>query len=868
MNDDASFGGWLKQRRKQLDLTQAMLAEQVGCAAETLRKIEAGRLRPSRQVAARLAECLQVPAAERDAFVKSARSSVAPRASSTPPSPRSLLPAPLTPLIGREAELAALDALLAGNSPRLVTFVGPPGIGKTRLALALAAEHQHRYPDGAVFVDLAPLHDAELVAGTIATALGLREDGRQPPLERLTQFLAARHLLLMLDNYEHVLGAAPLVTTLLRAVPGLRALATSRVPLHLSGEQRYAVPPLALPNVHEAATVAGVATSAAVQLFVARARAARHTFILSESNAVAVVEICRRLDGLPLAIELAAAQVTRFEPHALLAQLDPSLPLLVDGPRDAPERQQTLRRAIAWSYGLLDADMQALFRRLGVFAGGWTLDAAEAVSDADSGMRRGMALLVEHNLVRQVEGCEGEARFTMLELIREYAIEQLIEAGEATSSRALHAHFYAGLAVDAVPCIHGPEQLQWLAKLTGERDNLRAALDWMLGDGDIAAGVQLTTVLSDFWRFQGQMREGMKWTERALRVAQDDVNRANLLHQSSDFVFYTGDYGRARMLQEEALVLYRALEDLPGIAQSLEGLTDLMWLLGDLQAGEQLAHESLALFRTLNHELHIAHALHRLADIVREQGDYPRALYLFHESLELFHKLGDENHLASALNGLGDAFFDQGDLTNAERVYEEAIALTRATGWGTITAFGLSNLAYVVFMQGDIPRARMLLEESMNWFRREGVDFGLPSRLHRLAAVIHAQGDTAYARSILREVLRLQWQLGNPRWIVESLELCASMVSEQALPHRAASLLGAAAFLRAVANMPLPPVYRQRVEDTMSNLRRQSDETTFAAAWAAGQAMTLDEAVAYGLALETHETGEQGLSGSALRDMP
>jgi predicted ATPase/DNA-binding XRE family transcriptional regulator len=773
MNSEASFGSWLKQRRKQLDLTQAMLAEQVGCAAETLRKIEAGRLRPSRQVASRLAECLQIPPAERDAFVQAARGTFAlPASTVSHPTPatastaRFRLPAPLTPLIGREAELAALDALLASDATRLITLVGPPGIGKTRLALALAAEHQHRYANGAVFVDLAPLHDAELVAGTIATTLGLREDGRQPPLERLTQFLAARHLLLVLDNYEHVLGAAPLVTTLLRAAPGLRALATSRVPLHLSGEQRYAVPPLALPDAQVAPTVAVVASSAAVQLFVARARAVRHTFTLTQANAAAVAEICRRLDGLPLAIELAAAQIARFEPHAVLAQLDPLLPLLGDGPRDAPDRQRTLRRAVAWSYSLLSAEGQRLFRQLGVFVGGWTLDAAEAVCDTGAGAS--LAVLEEHSLLRRSE--RGVARFTMLEMVREFALEQLRTAGEAEGITAQHADYFLVLAEEAEPQLRGPQQAAWLDTLDAEHDNLRAALTWTT-EHNHELGLRLAAALAFFWDTRGHLSEGSRWLANILEHAGEPTSpsRAKALCAAAELAWNRSDYKQAETLGEQSLQIYRFLEDSRGMGLACKRLGETARALRDYDRATVFFEQGLALLRDAGDPLGEAEALCEFGFVIWRQSDYPRAQTMFERSLQLYEELGYQTGVALALMGLGVIAEVQGEYERWADRSEQCLRIYQALGDKRGIAAMLRDLGDIALEHGDYERAHSLLDASMDVFREAGSKRSLGGSFMLYGRLAWAQGDNDTARAYYEQSAALLEEVGDQLYLATLL---------------------------------------------------------------------------------------------------
>ncbi len=583
IKSDLTFGPWLRRCRRALDLTHAELAAAVGCSVSALRKFEAGDLRPSRPLAQALAGALHIASEDRDAFIRFAREMPGNTPARLPetvsqdhPAPSdcvaSNLPVPPTALIGREQECAALGQLLCRSDTRLVTLTGPGGIGKTRLAIQVAAELERAYANGVVYVALAPIRAPDLVAPTIAQMLGITELPVQvgpvlPLMERLINYLREKQLLLLLDNFEQVMDAAPLLATLLAASPGLQVLVTSRAPLRLRGEQEFPVPPLALPprphtakysasgNLDEQRAMLMAPTTArpwedlthyaAVRLFVERARNVRPDFQLTEADATAVVAICARLDGLPLAIELAAARCRLFAPEALLALLDRRLALLSDGPRDLPARQQTLRAEIGWSYDLLAPADQQLFRQLSVFAGGWTLTAVEAIATANpqvagrSNVLDGLASLVEHSLVRRAEGSPGIPRFTMLETIREYALEQLVVSGEADPIQERHADYYVMLAESAEPELRGPQQDVWLERLEAEHDNLRAALDWCLRIRDepcepIAAGadsqsapqsgamlgLRLAGALWLYWYYRGYIDEGRKWLARTLNAVE------------------------------------------------------------------------------------------------------------------------------------------------------------------------------------------------------------------------------------------------------------------------------------------------------------------------------------------------------------
>jgi predicted ATPase/class 3 adenylate cyclase/DNA-binding CsgD family transcriptional regulator len=759
------------------------------------------------------------------------------------------LPAQPTPLIGREREVAAVQQLLQREEVRLLTLTGPGGSGKTRLSLHVAAELRDHFTDGIYFVNLAPISDAELVVPTMVQTLGLKESATRSMVEQLQTFLQEKQLLLLLDNFEQVVSAACILSDLLARCSHLKLLVTSREVLHLSAEHEFAVPPLSLPDLKHLPDLVTLSQYEAVALFIARAQALQSDFQVSNANAPAVAEICARLDGLPLAIELAAARIKLLPPQALLARLGQRLAVLTSGRRDAPARQQTLRKTIEWSYQLLDAEEQRLFRRLSVFVGGCTLQAIEAVCAAlDTqtpavSVLDGVASLIDKSLLRQTEPEAEEPRFVMLETIREYGREALAAPGEAEVTHQAHAIYYLALAEAAERAWNGPQEAMWFTRLEQEHDNLRAAMNWLLERGEAEMAFRLGTALWWFWYAQEHLHEGWNLLERALARSEGVAVplRARALWAAGSLAGSLGHVERGEVLCQESLALFREIGDTQGLGDATFHLAHVAFARWDLAAARSLFEESLVSLRQTGDKTRVAWALNALALVVLYQGEYARVHPLAEQAIEILRDLGDTAGVAMALMTLAQVVFWQGDLARAQTLAEEVLARASETGITSAQALALALRGEITLAQGEATTARLLIEQSHTLWQEVGNQGMLASTLSLLGKVLAAQGDHTAARTVYEESLLRGLTVVD---ITPTLEGLAVVVAAQGETAWAVRLWAAAAALRDSLGAPLPPVYRADYERAIAGTRVQLGEQAFAAAWAEGRGMTWEQALA------------------------
>jgi predicted ATPase/transcriptional regulator with XRE-family HTH domain len=829
------FGRLLREHRLASNLTQEGLAERAGMGVRSIQALERGESKPLQDTLRRLTAVLDLTPEERVLVTAAAgptprrRTAAAPEiapfsadrgtphdAAPAPVYQFADLPLPLSSFVGREQELTNLTQLV--QQVRLLTLTGPGGTGKTRLALRVAETVREHFTGGVVFVPLAAILDPSLVAITIASGLGVQQ-GEEPSLSHaLIICLRPRRLLLVLDNFEQVVTTAPLVAELLAGCPTLTIMVTSRMPLHLSGEQEYAVPPLAVPanNEEDLSNPDRVAESPAVALFVQRARLVHPEFALTVENAAVVGEICRRLDGLPLAIELAAARIKLLTPTDLLTRLGRRLEVLHGGPRNLPAHQQTLRGTMDWSYDLLSPAEQNLFRRLAVFAGGWTLAAAESVCRGDDGgdpVLDTLGSLIDKSLLTVERGTSGDTRYGMLETIQAYALERLEDGGETEEPRRRHAAYYRHLAEHAAPEPGSKVNSGWLAWTEREQDNLRAAVRWAHERGEVELETRLMLPLISFWYAHRHMREAQNQLEMLLGL-QD---------------------GYSGQLPAELLI------------HALSALAGTLWHYGEYIKAEALIEECLEHCRAEGAMPYVRLSLLLHGHITCEKGDYACAYDLFREARELAREAGDHLSEVRALLGLGDVARGLGDGARVTAICEESLILNREVGDKEIEGYTLHNLGVAAWLQGDSARADELLERSLTIFRERGTHITVAEMLTSLGRLRRTQGRLEQAQSMFVESLMLAQTAGPFFVMLDDLDELAGLATAENQAESAARLFGLTQAVRQARGM-VPTALRGVFHDRdMAKTRASLGEGTFEAAYRSGHAMRLEDAIAVAL---------------------
>jgi predicted ATPase/transcriptional regulator with XRE-family HTH domain len=923
MDDAVSFGRWVMSRRQALDLTRDDVAALVGCAPVTVAKIERDERRPSHQMAERLADALRFPPEWREEFVRRARGvdpnvevaekSVTPEAAPAAPivaATRGDLPVSPTSFVGREDDVEAVRSLLQRADVRLLTITGPAGIGKTRLSLQVVAGVEADFANGVWFVNLAPVRDLEAVIPAIAVSLHVREVAGRPLLVSLKDYLGSKQILLLLDNFEQIIHAAPLLTDLLASAPHLKVVVTSREPLRLYGEHQYTLRSLQLPDMEAgegAASMSSLERTESVELFVQRARSVKPTFVLSPENAGAVMSICRRLDGLPLAIELAAARLRLFTPQAMLARLDDAvgengsrgrLALLTGGARDLPARQQTLRNAIQWSYELLNEGERRLFRQMCVFNGGRSVEAVKIVcefgDDAEEmDVLDSMASLVEKSLLRQAEGARakngrGEPRFWMLDTLREFAHEMLRAQGsdEANKLYERHAAYFLSFAEEAEPELRGPRQVLWLDRLEEEHANIRAALAYLCASSRSEEALRLAGAVGHFWLTRGHWSEGRAWLAKAQALPGGSAQvRAKALLLTGRLAAKQGHLEEALPLFREAESNYKAVGDEEGLASTLCAIGRILRDTGDyagalaaldeslalchatgarlvlvdvLRAMSNLAHyqgryseareqgeQALAITREVGDKLGTTATLLDLAWIAHRQGDYDKAAEFTQEAMALSKELRERDEWSAGLNISALIAQEQGDYDKATRLLEEFLHIAEDLGSKPSLAVAMNNLGYLALSLGDYDRAETLLTGSLRLMNELGdMTRGISSRIN-LGSVALRRGEYGKAEGLFSEGLELALERGSMRYIAECMEGLAEAITHGGHGEEAARLFGFAAKVREEIVEPLRSFEMPVYERALALARSTVGESAFTTAWEAGHAMTLEDATSY-----------------------
>ena len=841
MTEQVLFGEWLRKQRRALDLSRQALADQVGCAEITLRRIETGTLKPSRELALLLLEKIGVPQMEREDWIRFARGQSGMPSQAAPiskPAPRTNLPASLTSFIGREKEQAETIRLITKH--RLVTLIGPGGIGKTRLSLKVGDQLLEKYPDGVWLVELASLNRPDLLPQTIAALFDLKSTSNRPSLEILIDFLQAKNILLMLDNCEHLLDAcAQLADHLLKHCPNLKILATSREGLGVMGEASYQVPALELPDVRQ--ILEKLRDFESVSLFEERAQLVQTGFTLTMDNASAVAQICSRLDGIPLAIELAAVHVNTLSPAEIAAQLAECFQILTGGNRAALPRQQTIRASIEWSWNLLSEPEKILLRRLSVFAGGWTLESAQAVCDGE--VLSLTDALVRKSLIAAELEAEHATRYRFHEIVRQYAREKLIEAGEEENTRSRHLKFILEFSEQLALEVQGPQQAIWHVRAFYEVDNVRLALQWA-DKTDVQAGLYLSSRLAWLW-YNFDLREGNEWLSRFLQKPESHTYpqaRLQALYMYGDLMTRQQQFEAARSAAEEGVELSRTLGDQRGEMDSL-----LLLARGPLNPAQraELNRQALEMAQTLGDTETTVRVLWELGRSERLKGS--QTFEHWKKAITLARPLENWRMLANMLSMLGDAFVLNGEVESAQPYLDEADMLYKKLNLLSPTSQLLSAYGQIAFIRGDFEKARAYFQDTV----RIGIEIGSRSntiwgRAH-LGYVALREGNLAEARRIFHETARSFQQDSYELGVAFTLEGIAGLYIATAHPEHAAQLIGWADATREKIGETRPRVEQADVDKTIAACIARMGEVAFADAYEQGRKMTLEEAITFAL---------------------
>ena len=853
MSESVSFGTWLRKCRRSLDLTQKGLADRVGCAEITVRRMEADAYKPSNELALVLLEKLGIPETERQQWALFARGLAdypeKQKISFPPHEQITNLPIPLTSFIGRKKDISLIQQRLIGH--RLVTLIGAGGIGKTRLSQHVASQLLGEYADGVWLVELASLNDPALVPQTVAALFGIQQGtNSRAVVETLVHFLRAKTVLLILDNCEQLLDAcAQLADNLLKNCPNLKILATSREALGIIGEALYQVRSLTIPKLHPIETLEQLNDYESIRLFDERAQLVQMDFALTRENASSVAQICARLDGIPLAIELAAVRVQTFSAEQIASQLNDCFHTLTGGSRTALPRHQTLEASIDWSWHLLYDAEQIVLRRLAAFAGEFSLEAAGQVCSGEGIESRQivslLSQLVTKSLVVANQESGRERRYRLLETIRQYAHERLVEAGEEESIRARHLEYFLQLSENAEPALQSPEQLEWYALLTEERDNLRAALAWA-EKMDVEAGLWISGRLWRFWE-DVDLREGERWLKKFLDRPESHRQphaRAKALYAYGIILYLTVQYSPLSAIAEECLATYQMLGDRYGEFDGLIVLSRYRFATNDPTCME-LAQQALALARGLGDVWRQAFALGHLG-WTNELDDQQRISY-YREAISLFRKAGDMRQLENHLGILGNFEILGGDFASAQAHLNEALELSQNLNRRGDVGSIFNGLSRIESIKGNFEKARALLEECIT----NAIELGHRNNYlwdsTQLGHLIVQQGQPTEAREIFLETTQEFFKDANIIGVCYSLEGMAGLYAATSQPTRAARLIGWADATREQIKDTRPLLEQAAIDKIVAACIAELGEAAFKDAFQAGKRMTLDEAVAYSL---------------------